>query len=262
MFNNNFVTAVRVAGKILREDNGAVQIPFGSEYSLLLKNKNSVRALVCVEIDGVDATGGTSLIVGPNQSIDFERFIKNGNMSAGLKFKFIERTAAVEAGPRGIGADDGIVRIEFEFERPQPRQQYATRSLMSLSKSAEQPRGFGGNFPSFGDSFGSASIGDFANPVGVTNCLAQSASASAMPQNDIGITVGGSVSNQSFTQGEWFPTDGVKHVMCLSLRGHVGEQLVQAPITVKTKRECPSCGKLNTQQSKFCQECGTGLIKV
>ena len=68
----------------------------------------------------MDATGGTQLIIPANGSIDFERFIKDGNFDQGLKFKFIERTKKIEDGPRGIGAEDGLIRIQFEFEQQKP----------------------------------------------------------------------------------------------------------------------------------------------
>jgi hypothetical protein len=79
--------------------------------------------------------------------------------------------------------------------------------------------------------------------------------------NDAGITVGGSVSSQQFTKVDDFPTDGVKHVMVMKLLGEVGQNKVQEPITVKTKQTCPTCGHVNKSTSKFCGECGTGLLE-
>ena len=118
MYQEKFVTAVLVAGKILREHGASVYLPFDQDFTLRFKNLNSVRALVRVSIDGQDATEGTSgLVVPANGTIDLERFIKNGNLTAGNKFKFIERTVKIENGPRGIQLEDGLIRIEFEFEQ-------------------------------------------------------------------------------------------------------------------------------------------------
>lgn len=121
MFNNKLVVAIKNKGKVLRERKGDgamnVFLPFGSEYSVYLKNLNTVRALVKIEIDGESATGTHELVVQPNSSIDLERFIKNGNLSEGNRFKFIERTAKIE-NHRGIGGEDGLIRVEFQFEKP------------------------------------------------------------------------------------------------------------------------------------------------
>jgi len=117
MYQQKLVCAVKHNGRVLREQGDTVLIPFGSEYSLHFKNLNALRSLVRVSIDGVDATEGTSLIVPANGSIDLERFIKNGNLSNGNRFRFIERTTRIENGPRGIQAEDGLIRVEFEFEQ-------------------------------------------------------------------------------------------------------------------------------------------------
>lgn len=117
MYQDRFVVAIKNNGRVLREHGDTTYLPFGCEYSILLKNKNTVRALVRVEIDGKDATGGIQLIVPANGSIDLKRFIEDGNFERGHKFKFIERTKKIEDGPRGIQAEDGLIRVEFEFER-------------------------------------------------------------------------------------------------------------------------------------------------
>ena len=79
------------------------------------------------------------------------------------------------------------------------------------------------------------------------------------PQSEVGITVAGGVSDQKFTETAWFATDGVKHVMVLRVLGEVSGEPVMAPVTVKTKPTCASCGLTNKATAKFCAECGTGL---
>ncbi len=108
---------MKVNGQVLRETSNSVKIPFGSEYSVLLRNLHSVRALAKVSIDGQEASSGW-LIANPNSSFELERFIRNDNLETGNRFKFIERTAAIEK-HKGIGSDDGLVRVEFKFERVQ-----------------------------------------------------------------------------------------------------------------------------------------------
>ena len=117
MYSDKLAIAVKVNGKVLREFKDTAFVPFGSEYSLLIKNLNSVRCRVSISIDGKDIADGDSFIVNANSSMEIERFLKNGNKYKGNRFKFIERTANVEAHRGGAQVEDGIIRVEFEFER-------------------------------------------------------------------------------------------------------------------------------------------------
>jgi hypothetical protein len=120
MYQSKLVASLKANGKILREFKDTVYIPFGSEYSFLIKNLNTTRALVNIFIDGEDVIEG-GLVLNAGQEVDLERYVKNGNLSAGNRFKFIERTQAIEDGPRGVKLEDGLVRIEFQFEKPPMR---------------------------------------------------------------------------------------------------------------------------------------------
>jgi hypothetical protein len=119
MYANKLVASLKANGKILREFKDTVYIPFGSEYSFLLKNLHTQRAVVNVFIDGDNVIEG-GLVLNAGQEVDLERYVKNGNLTAGNKFKFIERTSAIEDGPRGIKLEDGLIRIEFQYEQPRP----------------------------------------------------------------------------------------------------------------------------------------------
>ena len=120
MYSHQFAAAIKVNSVVLRESSGEVAVPFGSEYAIYLKNMASVRAMVKVEIDGTDVTEGSWLVLNPNSNMDLERFIRNGNWNQGNRFKFIKRTGKVEE-HRGIKAEDGLIRIEYKFEKqPDP----------------------------------------------------------------------------------------------------------------------------------------------
>ena len=120
MYKSKLAVAIKHNGKILRENKDLVQLPFGSEFSVLVKNLNSRRVKFTLHIDGTDVLDGQEIIVNANSETEMKRFIRNGNMNEGNAFKFIERTAAIEDGPRGIKVDDGIVRVEFWFEQEKP----------------------------------------------------------------------------------------------------------------------------------------------
>ena len=300
MYQDRLAIAVKTNGKVLRERGDTVFIPFGSESTLFIKNMNSVRALVSIEIDGTEATEGTRLIVPANGSIELERFIKGGNLDKGHRFKFIERSEKIENGPRGIKAEDGLIRVEFEFERepakiydpaytwyaPKVEHHHHYHRDLSNVRLGGPLRGsttvpdsayYSANAAT-DDSFGSASLTSasfsstaFSNSISSNAASApkkgvlraSSAAVRSAPEvNDKGITVGGSVSDQKFTRGSWFATDGVKHVMILKILGETESGVVQAPVTVKTKTECPTCGTKNKFGTKFCRECGTGLQQL
>jgi hypothetical protein len=247
MYNQKLVASVKANGKVLREFKDTVYIPFGSEYSFLLKNLNVTRAVVNVFIDGENVVPG-GLVIDPGRTVDLERWIKNGNLSEGNKFKFIERTSAIEAGPRGIKLEDGLVRVEYQFEIPRPILNIPTWTSSTLT------RGISG------------STGDWASPMGATystnaslNSIDVTASAASF-QNETGITVPGSKSTQSFQHTTVGSLDPTIHNIVLKLVGDLGDNKpVIAPVTVKAKPKCVTCGKQNKAHAKFCSECGTAL---
>jgi len=117
-YKDHFVVEVKYDGKILRVKDGAVYLPFGSEYTLLLKNLNSKKASVKVHIDGQDVLDYSSLIIGGNGQAELEGFLSG--TTARNKFKFIHKTKEIQE-HRGDKADDGIIRVEFAFEKPKPK---------------------------------------------------------------------------------------------------------------------------------------------
>ncbi len=212
------VACVKVGGKILREDGSTVTLPFGSEYSVLVKNLNTTRIKVKVSIDGTEATENVWLVVEPNSDLELERFIRNGNLSAGNRFKFIERTESIEQ-HRGIKADDGLIRIEYQVEK---------RTVVDAESLSE------------------------SDNVGFNSFMETSA------QSDKGITVAGSESNQRFSWTSGFET-GPSEVIVLQLRGEVGGKKAVKAVTVDVKPKCVTCGRVNKATSKFCANCGTAL---
>jgi hypothetical protein len=295
-YSSNFVAAIRINQKTLRETAGTVVIPFGSEFQIYLKNLSSVRAQAKVEIDGTDVTEGTWLVINPNSSLDLERFIKNGNWNSGNRFKFIKRTGRIEE-HRGIKAEDGLVRIEYKFEK-QPDPEVHTHHYDHYHYNydhywAYYPWGYwntpytvnnSGSLPNSilrskggvrGSSLGGVQSNAFnlskcATPPSATNCSTMSSSNSLGAAGDEyreasldpGITVEGSQSNQQFYEAGYFPTEEQSHIIVLKLMGTKGGKQVLKAITVKTKTKCHTCGTTNKSGVKFCRECGTSLELV
>ena len=247
MFNEKLVASIKSKGKVLREFKDTVYIPFASEYSILLKNLNTVRAVVNVFIDGENVVPG-GLVIDPGRTVDLERWIKNGNLSEGNKFKFIERTQAIDDGPRGIKLEDGLVRVEYQFELPP---MYINNSIL---------RGIDRGWIT-----ASGSTSDYMKSAtySTTNASLNSMNVSAQAQsfaNETGITVPGSKSTQSFQHTTVGAMDPTIHNIILKLVGDLGNNKpVTKPVTVKHKPKCTTCGSQNRAHAKFCVECGTSL---
>lgn len=251
-YRDHLVAVIKANGRILSEVDSTFTIPFGSEYSVLLKNLNSVRIQVAVSIDGVNVTEGTRLIIQPNADLELERFIKNGNLQAGNRFKFIERTGAIEA-HRGIQVDDGLVRVEAWTEYIQPM---LTVPIVHYYNPAlwenRQPV-----FRSFQTT--TTSSAPVANATYQMSCFAGQALHDASLNNDAGLTVPGSESNQQFAPTSGFALESQSRVIVLKLRGQVAGRKVVKAVTVKCKPQCVTCGKKNDPRSRFCAQCGTAL---
>ena len=282
MYAKKLSACVKVNNKVLREFGDKVLVPFGSEYAISIKNHDVRRVIAHITIDGKDAVPG-GLVISANQTVDLERFVND--MNQGNRFKFIERTGSIEQ-HRGIKADDGLVRIEYEFEKVYPKfelpkkwedpgyyprpnpwsgQPYWNQIGGTVCDSSDVPtkgitRGIVG---SLGSASG-ASATYSANAVSTQAAFGPTSAAGfincSAPANEAGITVPGSVSDQKFQYCSSFATDGEKHVIILHLVGETEDNKpVEKPVTVKHKPKCVTCGRTNKATAKFCTNCGTAL---
>lgn len=263
MYANKAAVAIKVNGKVLREFKDTVYIPFNSEYSILIKNLNTVRAIFNIYIDGENIVPGV-LVLNAGQEIDLERAIRNGNLSEGNKLKFIERTSNIED-HRGIKLEDGLIRVEYQFEKiykrqdgiqwnqikgMPPTQGYWTDNAVLRSSGIVYDNHVGTSYTATNMAVGATLTGSSA-----------SLTASAAPQTETGITVPGSKSEQKFSTVSWFATEPEKHNMVIKLLGETDDnKTIREPITVKSKPKCSTCGHTNKATSKFCSECGTALV--
>lgn len=276
MYNNKLACAIKVNGKVLREHDETVFLPFGSEYSFFIKNLHSRRVQVSITIDGEDIADGDTFVVRPNSSIDIERFLRNNNNNKGNRFKFIERTAGVEQ-HRGVSATDGLIRIEYQFEKEYPVIHH-TPQQWNNDPFRKYPTYDNGDFMRGGMTVNAVYTGD-APIIGAVTTSSMSASvesppmkkrqmikskstlrSKSIPLNDVGVTVEGSVSDQKFNTVASFPLEDTKHVMVLKLLGETEDnQVIEEPITTKTKLNCPNCGRMSKAGVKFCAHCGTNM---
>ena len=248
MYSNQFVASVKCGGRIMREQGETVLLPFGAEYSLLLKNLSTTRAQVGITIDGDDVLSGSRLCVNSNEDYELTRFIIDGNLKKGPRFKFIEKTSKI-SDVRGDCIDDGIIRVTYAFE---------VRRNPILRFDPTHDSHF------YGDS-NVRGGGDLSKSIYSSNVSGQSVTSEASSSvtldslSDVGITTKGSESVQQFQRVHMGPV-GQESVIVLYLRG-VNESGVEIsqPVTVKTKMKCDMCGTINKSGGKFCSECGTNL---
>jgi hypothetical protein len=243
MYQEKFIAVVKCNGKILREQNQCeVHLPFGSEYSLLFKNLDSRRVSVNVSIDGTDILYGSSLVIDANSEGELERFLDK--VTHGNKLKFIEKTEQISE-HRGDRVDDGIIRIEYAFEK------------------LEVPTWIYSSYPAVFDSCVGAIHNTTVNYCS-TNIKSPEISINEVDMSmnaDCGITVPGSESQQAFSYTLIGDLEDSK-VLVFVLKGITQQGKVTKPLSVKTKIKCTTCGSNHKSTMKFCSNCGTVLTIV
>lgn len=154
-------------------------------------------------------------------------------MEQGNRFKFIERSAEIEA-HRGVRVDDGLVRIEWKIERVRPIQEIPVPHYCPVPRPYYPPQ-----HPKQYPILRSNRPGP-PRPMHPTSARASASTNrerdSVRSMRELGITVPGSVSNQKFSYGQWFETTGISEVLIIKLIGEVGGSPVTAPVTVDKKR--------------------------
>jgi len=262
VYKENLVCVVKCNGQILREKDDLVSLPFGSEYSILLKNLNSRNASIKISIDGKDVLDDKSLIIRANSETELKGFLDSHSVKN--SFKFIQKTKEIKD-YRGDRIDDGIIRIEYAFEKRVNEE--ITFSRRYIQGPYYYPHHFGPSYiyNNSGDSYTAAdtllksdgNTGDYEPKMRVYN--SSLVGEVSEPSLDEGITVKGSQISQNFNYTCIGELDS-SQVIIIRLRGKkINGSKVKKPITVKTKLRCSSCGKKSKSSSIFCSKCGTIL---
>ena len=241
MYRDGFIAAVKCGGNVLREFNGGViKLPFGADYSIILKNKSKRKALVGVRIDGEDVIDGNKLIVCYDSPFELKGYMDGRTVKN--SFRFIERTGKISSF-RGNKLEDGLVEIKFSFEK-----ECIYDNLWYSSDTDFMAGGRYGNIKG-------AVCGMACNSI----CDNTSASYTAASiRSDTGITVKGKPTSQNFAVGRFGNTDGIEHSIIFKLQGSSGKSL-KTPVTVKTKIQCPTCGQKAKATANYCSNCSTYL---
>jgi hypothetical protein len=231
VFSNRFVVCILIDGKPAKElANKTVHIPFGSQYSIRLRNKNKRRAVAKIIIDGENVSG-EGYVVGANDSVDIHR---PADKNVAFKFVSLDSGEAVEFGKNGPNDDKvkGTIRVDFYLEKEAPPAPKVTEIHHHHYPRPSWPRphwGWGHGMVYGSGPIGSGishSIGNVGSNHGGNDCLrgakglddsveysrtldtdhvlsvnslsASAAPASVAPEIKDGCTVEGGMTNQSF----------------------------------------------------------------
>ena len=266
MFKKDLVCVVKSYGKILRErNNGEIYLPFGSEYTLLFKNLNNRKVAIKVTIDNEDVLDGNNLIVNANDSLELQGFLKGNNTTN--KFKFIKRTKEIEEF-RGVKEDDGIIRVEYWFEKEPMMTVTWGSTLVSndyypfwatpiyAKYNWESPVKI-----TYGNNTGVIGQSENASVFSCSSISYSSNSSNISLDSTIkeeGITVKGTPVSQHFNS-IYVDLENQSDVINFKLVGcdeETGDELV-APVFVRTKAICETCGKNCKSDEVYCSRCGT-----
>jgi len=284
-----FVASVKCGNRFLQEmknEDGLhnVFLPFGSEYQIFLKNLNTKKANVRINIDGEDVLDGNSLLVYPNDHFILDGFLKRNIVKN--RFKFIEKTEKI-SDYRGDKIDDGIIRIEFAYEAEEKKEIVQKDPNIKISvepqKIVEEHHHYHyDNIQFYHDPISSTNASVGFDSVQATYSADQTKSgtlqgnivldslpestvvADSLDQNQNGITTYGSLVNKELQYG-YIGKLEEPQVILIKLKGDLGvntddkEILVEEPITKKTKLNCNTCGTIYKLGAKYCSECGTYL---
>lgn len=244
MYSRNFVLSILVNNSVRQEHvNGEVEVPFGCEYAIRLRNRNNRRASATVSVDG--ETIGT-FVVDAHSSIDIEQ---PPTLTGKFRFVSIQSNAAASESKDFESKSHGLITVEWKLEKQQesipiykgfynPPVQHVNQGVSrSLSREG------GGTAPEWKNSAEQPT----SAPLGFTD----------KPQ---GCTVSGSSSSQRFHTVSFIPEPGEGVIMRLYLRGY-GEMDAE-PITHNMKY-CDNCGaKQSRAKASFCWKCGHKLTGV
>ncbi len=256
MYKNKFILAIRHNNKILRETKNIVQLPFDSEYSLLLKNENNRRALIKIKIDSEDVLFGSELVLDANSEMNLERFLQNNEY--GNKFKFVKLSnnniKDKENPENGLIEADFWLEKDFEFFKIIKEKEFVPYPVY-LNWPWFKPYEFH-RYDWYSDN------SDFTKQFITCNAFFSSKNiqtediSKLNSQENLGATIEGSKSEQKFQNIYTREKDLSTHTQIrLYLRA------TENPLYVEdTKNKfCSQCGKKLQYKDKFCSQCGNNV---
>lgn len=252
-----FIVIIKKNGKPLREVKSSsnpysnVFLPFYSEYEIELRNDNFARATARVSIDGTDVLGTDEIIVPAYGSVTLERFMVDGDLNKGNKFKFVPVSDGDVQNPDS--PENGLVEVELWSENQEVlRRQLRSKMSAPIRDTAKPYNPWQSEYlcrdsstTTWTDTTGGIQSMNFASMD-----MSDLNAFSGQTVDQAGATVEGDVSHQSFHrvhfEGKQYPSTVIK----LQLKG------LDKEITTKDRLYCASCGRRVRYNFKYCPRCG------
>jgi len=282
MYSNGHVVAVQVNGKTVNDSNGKVLLPFGVEYSLMLKNRNDRKVVARVYIDGEEVTKSGRLILDANSSLNLERYVEDMNNGARFKFVPLANDKVKDKGD----SEKGYVEVRFQLVKPTQSQviyheEHIYHNHHHFNDYWTYPIYKGPYY--IGDPVWCSTNGD---PVWCSTnggCGGTCTSNSSNNMTSISCSVGGSL-NEANVEKQYFAKIEDNHLIeeaGATIKGsnsdqkfsysYVGELEAQETVIrfqlvgtsdkeialQYTKTHCNQCGKRYETNDNFCSKCGT-----
>jgi hypothetical protein len=233
-------------------------LPFDSEYVLFFKNMSTERAIIGVEIDGTDVLGGNKLVVDGKAETHLERFVLDGRLDKGRKFKFVSLTSSEVQNPTSNA--NGLVRITAQWEAPRPRISIRSVRIEPLSYCPDAVHDSAQSMPC------STSSAGVVMEQGMIGNTALNCSTSFAPEYTSGTlkgaTVEGGGSNQKFSYTYAQALGDTEVTMEFQINAPALGQPVTVKETCMTLRKfCTQCREPLELRDKFCGSCGEPVNK-
>ncbi len=279
VYNQRFVISVLVNGKVQKEFNdGTVELPFGSEYVIRLRNKHKDRRAVCkLFVDGEERSNN-GYVIPPRSYVDIE------NDSYRHSFKLVA-SDSVEAQDEGKDKDNtersnGVIEGRFYLEKarpvveelhhhhypkpiptPWPITPYPWNGpygkTLSKGPGGQSVGGLDASFKTCSASPSPEALGFMGN-VSEGQVAKRSAKRSRKKETEAGVTVDAGFKGQTYRSVHVDMEDEFVPVKML-LRGYEGNVMEAAEVVASsTKRGnyCSNCGKKYKKRDNFCNQCG------
>jgi len=268
MYSNGFVVAAKINGQTVEEKDGKIVMPFDTEYSLMLKNRNDRKAVARVYIDGEEVTKSGRLILDANGSLNLERYVED--MNNGARFKFVP-LANEKVKDKG-DSEKGWIEVRFQLVKPTQSQViYHEEHIYHKHHHWNDywtypvykgPYYFGDIvWTNFTGSSGNQPLTTYCSSNG--DCVGTSLGSNVEKQfsakiennhliEEAGATIKGSNSDQKFSYSYVGELEAQETVIRFQLVGTKDAKVAKQYI----KTHCTNCGQRYNTNDKYCSGCG------